>query len=198
MTIEAPDGTIFAAVPEYGVIHHELHNLTVTDVNRFIGTWTINDLQGLPNGVAPQKHTFNVRRSVLTSFPLPSIISPAEGAILPPIFKVRTSNGGLNLLTPEDKGSLEALSYSSPVERTYQYLFNPGVTEAEIEARAINQSIFISGANAPEQANRSFKVWTIKDIYSPPSTFTVRVPEPSTLATGSVALISLVALRRRK
>lgn len=64
VTIEAPDGTIFAAVPEYHVIHHELHNLTVTRRNRFIGTWTINDLQGLPNSIAPQKHHLFQRSSI--------------------------------------------------------------------------------------------------------------------------------------
>lgn len=199
VTIKAPDGTLFETPPDSNFNWHDFEDLTATDLNRYLGLWTINDSQGLPSGSAPQQHTFSVSRSDLTNHPpLPYVISPTDGSVVPPVFEVKTSHGGFSLRGIGGSGRIESLATPPVGGGPLRYRFDPGVTEAVLALRAANQDVDIRTAAAPPRANRRFSVWKVNDIYSAPSTFTVAIPEPTTLTIGCLAILSLAALRRRK
>lgn len=195
-TLTAPDGTLFEQLPGKLSLSHTITGLTQTDLSRFVGEWSIDDSLGLPSGASPQKHIFNVSVSDMLASPVtPHIVSPEDGAVVPLLFTIKTSHGGVSV-----SGAgvwLEPRVDPTAGGHTFAVSLLPGFTEGTVVARASNQDNTQRSAVAPGGANRRFTVWTIRDTYSPPSTWTVTVPEPATAVMAFGGFVALAGLRRR-
>ncbi len=85
-SVVGPDGTIFTEA------NKSIAGLSQADIfSRFAGTWTINDLFQVPAPGTAQQHQFIVPAASLTGeFPsVPVVVSPAEGATVPRVFRVQ-------------------------------------------------------------------------------------------------------------
>ena len=194
VSLTAPDGTIFKNYGP-GRTSMNIESLTLNQItDRFAGEWIINDDRNFPTGVSSQHHRFSLSALDLSTFPptTPQIISPAEGARLPVEFDVvRTGSGGISL-----SGDYTHFATSSThVDLRYMSRLLPEVVEARTWSSV---STTTSADPLDVSPVRQFRIAVSKLNLSPPVSWTVGLPEPSTIALGSVAPLSLAALRRRK
>lgn len=185
----APDGTRFD-------IFSIVQSLSLDQiVARFAGEWTINDSRPELDERPVQRHHFSVTADDLTVFPtsIPAITSPPNGALLPVKFDFTSTGNGIQITAP-------GLSYtgSGPnrVDFTNQSRFLPKVVQARTSIGTGNSQGEAVPVDSSPARSFSFAVHTYN--WSPPMTWTVGVPEPSTLGLASFALLSLTALRRCK
>jgi len=192
VTLTAPDGTLFERYPK---IPLSAVNLTEAELtSRFAGAWTINDSWQLPAGTPTQHHQFTIAASVLTTLqPVPQLISPPDGAHLPAEFDMVHTGAAYSLLInggSPGSGNLNHINLS-PFSKYFPLV---------VEGRSWNSKGVDLGDATPLDPSplKTIRVGVGGRSFSAPHTWVVGVPEPSTLALGSVALLSLVALRRRE
>jgi hypothetical protein len=195
VSLTAPDGTVFESTPTRRL--YEVQNLTASELtSRFAGQWTVNDAWNLPPGASTQYHKFTITAAQLSTFPpIPGISSPSQNAIVPPIFDVVSGGSGLSI----SGGPVEWLSTTGPAKRL-QVLFAPGEQQRVIGIRATDGTYIRLGTIPTTEMNpvHRFRLVLTQDSESALRTVTAIIPEPSTLALGSVSLLALSALRRRK
>jgi hypothetical protein len=190
----APDGTLFTQSTA------KLVGLSATDLTtRFAGQWTINDTQDLQPGVIEQ-HRFNLNASALVNdfAPNPQMISPADGAILPPVFEVRWQDGNPNGSGFQTRG-LSPFDFTRLGDDHYRLSVKlaPGEQQRDgIFTAAGNRTTFLPLAT-PVTPNpiRRFDPHVQRTSVSLPRSFTVIVPEP---ASGVLAALAAVLIGRRQ
>jgi hypothetical protein len=183
----APDGTVMDEESEVtGLTRDQM-------VNRFSGTWTIRDLDALVN------HTFVVDPSRLTAeFPeTPTVISPAEGAIVPRTYDVIWSDGIPNAGSFQSNGRVTDVPIQIG-EDHYRFTSSilPPVQSEVVQFRAfLGDSAFLPATPLTPLPPEEFRPTLFRRSLSLPRTFTVlSVPEPS---FGAAPLAALALLRRR-
>jgi hypothetical protein len=189
----APDGTVFTqSTPT-------LVGLSATDLTtRFAGQWTINDTEDLPPGVIEQ-HRFNLSAAALVNdfAPNPQMITPADGAVLPPVFEVRWQDGDPNGSGFQTRG-LSPFDFTRLGDDHYRLSvkFAPGEDQkVGVFSAASNRNTFLPLAT-PVTPNpiRRFDPYVQRSSISLPRSFTVIVPEP---ASGVLAALAAALIGRR-
>lgn len=185
LTLTAPDGTVFQNGPGTPLLR--VGSLTLNDLTtRFAGEWTINDTTRL--------FRFSIDADTLSTFPTTTtqILSPPSGSRLGYLFDVSAPDGDFIRLSRDD------VSYWDRLPSVNLY---GARLRLATEARAIDAigTRFLAPDVIPNSGHR-YSVEVLRGNLSPPVTWTVGVfvPEPSTIALTSLALLSLAALRRRK
>lgn len=197
VSITAPDGTVFQNGP--GTPFVGVGSLTLSELTtRFAGDWTINDNWNLPVGAPTQHHRFSIDAPALSAFPstTPEILSPTSGALLPYDFEVLLSSIGAMLLVGDN------FQYSLNVPYLMPYVDVrpiPAVYPKVVEARAsFFLPLTINVTPIEPSPTHRFSIPGGLRSFSAPVTWTIGVPEPSTIALTSFVLLNLAALRRRK
>jgi hypothetical protein len=181
---QAPDGT---ELDNYEIVS----GLSAAELTaRFSGTWSIiSRTATLPQLV--ELHSFTIESFEVEDIaPTPSILSPAEGAFLPAIFDI------------DHTGSSYLLRSEKFVVGTEGGRVNINVASllpAIVDAWATTSVGFVVGNATASVPNPywKFAVNVNKTTYSPPRTWTIGVPEPTSAMIASLAFVAL-ALRRRK
>jgi hypothetical protein len=195
-TLIAPDGTTFTPGAGAGPIT----GLSLSDLaSRFAGQWTLSEQPNSEN----LQHQFEVPPSVLTEgyLPIPTVISPTEGAVVPQVFEAIWEDGvpgldsyRLNGLQPSDSrrigdGRFEFTAMLPPGESSRQLTFTAFAAEIVQLPTATPLAPFPA---------RMYGPFVLRSIASAPRTFTVAVPEPSAPFPFLLAVIGLQSISCRR
>lgn len=194
VSVTAPDGTVFKNYGP-GTPLMSIGSLTLNQITaRFAGEWIINDARNLPPGVPTQHHRFSLSALDLSTFPLttPQIVSPPDGALLPAEFDVvRTGSGGVSLSGDNIRYGING----THVDLSFRGRHLPEVVEARTWSSV---SISINATPLDASPVRQFRIPVFKSNLSTPVTWTIGVPEPSSAAMVSLAMVGVAAFRRLK
>lgn len=194
--LTAPDGTIFDP------LNKSLSGLTLEQVvSRFTGKWTYEDVDVLPVGSPSQFHEFTIGPDAIGGKfqPFPTILSPAFGAEVPPVFDVFKQP-----MDPALPGYLD-ISVESDVKffdnnhARFTVPMAPGELNKDVTLLAGHIAGVTIGLATPTTPNPANRVAVSLQLYSETSRpLRIVIPEPATIALGGFVLLSLTALRRRK
>ena len=179
----APDGTEFED-------RQYVSGLSISDLtSRFLGEWTIN-VGSLDFPVMPERYTVLINSLELDNFAaVPAILSPPDGARLPAEFPIRQTG---------DIHVMESMNFrrssSDPNVDLSSHAKSFPISVTAWSATSVNLPL----GNATTEESYTYVIRATKRTFSPPVTWTVGVPEPSTLGLASLALLSLASLRRRE
>lgn len=191
----APDGTVFSN-PSQQPFRFEL--LTLSELtSRFVGEWTLLDSFQLLPGESPRVHPFSITADQLTTFPAsPHIISPPDGAHLPPRFSYQATGDRMTI-----RGSALTISNAKVIGGEGEFDLRPFASSLPQVFQARTSTItydVVGSLTVGGDPARQVLMQLSKTNWSPPKAWTVSVPEPATMSSLAIGAISVAGLRRRK